>query len=278
MINTNAKVLIWDIEVLPEVVWGYPTRRNNEAIKLRTIKDQSILSVSSAWLHDYQFSGEKSIEYKDVISFWNPVAKFTLNKFGLSWKMHDDKKLCKYIWNLIDEADVIVHHYGDNFDLPKMMARFMYYGMGRPSPVETIDTKKIYSKIGLPSKKLDEIARYLDIEGKKGSHGDLWFDMYNGSEEAREAMKVYNNQDVKVTAEVLLKVFPYVDNHTSLAKYNSEGYQVCDCGSDKYESRGYWSAKKRFRKKYQCNVCTKWFSSSKSWSTLEEAKAAPKGC
>lgn len=262
-INTKAKILIWDIEVLPEIIWGYPTHRSNEAIKLKTIQDQTILSVSSVWFSDYQKKGDKAIAYKDVLNF---------DTNG----MHDDYALCKYIWDLLDEADIVVHHYGDNFDVPKVMARFMFYGMGAPSSFETMDTKKLYSKIGLPSKKLNEIGRYLGVGEKDGSHGDLWFDMYNGCPKARDAMRKYNNKDVSLTAEILLKVLPYIKAPTSLNKYNGTG-KACTCGSHNYQSRGVQATRNKFKKRYQCQDCGSWFASDKSFTTKEEAEQAPKG-
>lgn len=259
-INTEAKILVWDIEVLPEIVWAYPTRRSNEAIKLKTIQDQTILSVSSVWLNKYQDKGAKAIEYEDVFQD----------------DMHDDRELCQYIWNLLDEADVVVHHYGDMFDVPKMMARFMYYDMGAPSYFESMDTKKLYNKIGVPSKKLTEIGRYLEVGQKEGSHGDLWFDMYNGCKKARKAMRKYNDQDVKLTADILLKVLPYATNATSLSKYNGPT-KACQCGSTDYYEEGVSATRGRFKKRYVCNTCGSQFKSDKSFITRYQAQLAPKG-
>jgi len=266
MINTDARVLIYDIEVSPERVWAYPGKRINEAIKLETISDQFTLSVAYCWLDEYQKKGKKAVQYIDLSSF----PEYKKN-------MEDDRALSLAIWHLFDKADVLVGHYSINFDTPKMVARFMYHDLGMPSSFEQIDTKRMYSKVGLPSKKLDEIARYFDMDRKEGSHSDYWLRCIGGDEKAWKLMKNYNIQDVAMTADIMLKVFPYYAPPVSLAKYNSAGKLLSPCGSENYQSRGVSATNKGFRKRYQCQVTAGWFPGTKYFKTREEALAAPKG-
>ena len=58
-------------------------------------------------------------------------------------KTRDDKRVLQSIWKLLDEADIVIGHNGDRFDLRKLNARFIDNDINPPSPFRTIDTLKV---------------------------------------------------------------------------------------------------------------------------------------
>src|SRR4029078_8668904 len=75
-------------------------------------------------------------------------------------KNQNDKRIVKNLWKLLNEADVVIAHNGDRFDLPKINARFLIHQIKPPSHYETIDTlKTARRKFGLTSNKLDYITK-----------------------------------------------------------------------------------------------------------------------
>lgn len=271
----KPKILIYDIEVSPEVTLGYPTRRNNESIKLRTLVDQQIFSVSYKWLGDKKTKFKSIWDYK---SFRAPKDERDI------LRNLNDKYLVKDIRDLLDEADIVIGHYSNNFDNPKVMARIAYHRMDAPSFFEEIDTKRLVSQLGQPSNKLDEAGRYYDLGRKDGDHASLWFDCLMGDKVAQRAMMKYNNQDVELTENLFNFVLPYLKRGPSLAKYfvtHSSDFKTkcaCEsCGSTEYSSKGVSASRMSFKKSYKCTNCGSRFNGRNTFKTHEEALSAPKG-
>jgi len=58
----------------------------------------------------------------------------------------NDKYLIKELWDVFDQADIIIAHHGDGFDIKKSNARFVFHNLQPPSPYKSIDTLKIARK------------------------------------------------------------------------------------------------------------------------------------
>ncbi len=41
----------------------------------------------------------------------------------------DDDRIIKHLWQLMDQADIVVAHNGKRFDVPKMNSRFILAGL-----------------------------------------------------------------------------------------------------------------------------------------------------
>lgn len=275
MKHNTPKILIYDIEVTPESILGYPTRRNNESIKLKTLVDQQIFSVSWKW------RGEKKTHFKSI---WDLSSFVTPKDPRDILRDVNDMELVSLIRDLMDEADVVIGHYSNNFDNPKTMARIAYHRLEVPSAFEELDTKRLSSQLGQPSNKLDEIGRYYGLGRKDGDHASLWYDCLMGDKKAQKKMMMYNNQDVILTEDVFDFLIPYLKKAPNLAKYFIDyGVQfklscVCEmCGSDDYVSKGVRSTRTSFRKDYKCNECGNRFAGNNLFKTHNEALAAPKG-
>ena len=118
----KSKVLVIDIETSPILgsVWGLWQQN----LSLEMIKDDwYILSFAAKWL------GEKEIIYRD--------CRETLE---------NDKLLMTEIHALLSQADYVIAHNGDKFDIKKINARLIMNGFPPPSPYKTIDTLKIAKK------------------------------------------------------------------------------------------------------------------------------------
>ena len=116
----KSRVLLFDIENSPNIgyVWG---KFEQDVIDFQ--KEWYMLSFAYKWL------GDKT------------VKAFSLPDFK-SYKKDktDDKELLKELWKLLDEADVVVGHNSNSFDIRKTNARFIANGFTKPSPYKTVDT------------------------------------------------------------------------------------------------------------------------------------------
>ena len=87
--------------------------------------------------------------------------------------LDNDFFLVKDLRNLFDEADVLIAHNGDRFDVRKAQARMVAYSMKPPSRYQTIDTLKAARKyFKFESNRLNDLGQYLGI-GKKLAHYGL---------------------------------------------------------------------------------------------------------
>jgi len=146
----------------------------------------------------------------------------------------DDKRIVQSMFEVLDEADVIIAHNGDQFDIKKIIARGMIHGLTPPSPFRKIDTLKIARREGLfDSNKLDELAKFLQLKGKEETGGmQLWIDCMNGVPEAWDKMLSYNIQDIRVLEDVYRKIRHYDSKHPNIGQYYRDGKQRCTvCGT-----------------------------------------------
>lgn len=186
------KVLILDIETAPMLgyIWGL----YDQNIPLNMlVSDWFILSWTAKWL------GEDKIIYKDQ-----------RNKKGKS--LHNDKSLLIPLWNLIDEADIIITQNGNSFDLKKLNSRFLENNLGVPSHYKKIDTYLLAKKhFNFTSNKLEYMSKKFNKKYKKQSHDDfsgfkLWDECLKGNIKAWKSMEKYNNFDVLATEELFLNL------------------------------------------------------------------------
>src|ERR1019366_3081154 len=96
---------------------------------------------------------------------------------GYKRDKESDKALVKELWRMMNDADIIIAHNGDGFDIKKSNARFIIHGLLPPATYKTIDTLKIarrHFKFG--SNKLNDLGVTLGL-GKKLPHtgAHLWF-------------------------------------------------------------------------------------------------------
>lgn len=251
--NAAAKVLLLDIETSPLEVYCWGLFDQN--IGLNMIKeDWSVLSYSAKWLDDSKMYYEDNRNSKNV---------------------RDDKKLLKGIWDLLDQADVVVGQNSDRFDLKKLNARFIKHEMGKPSPYRTMDTLKMAKKsFAFTSNKLEYMSSNLAPDQKKSSHKkfpgmELWTECLNGNTEAWKEMEKYNKQDVFALEAVYKKLAPWGVT-VNFDIYNDQVSIQCNCGSFHLTKRGYAYSKAGKFAKLQCQECGAWHQDKQNLLTKEK--------
>jgi len=209
------KILIFDIETAPlrafvfqMSVWGGNVRDD------QVITEWFMLTWSAKWLFDDK-----------VYS-----AKLT----GEEARVEDDSRITKSLWNLINEADIIVAHNGGRFDVPNINTRFLMNGLPPCAPYQQIDTKKIASKqFGFTHNSLNGLAKIFNLPQKLDTDFELWKRCLNGEKKALLEMETYNKQDVEILEEVYLRLRPWVKSHPNVALYVEADRPICThCGSD----------------------------------------------
>ena len=236
--TTKPRILFWDIETSPVLawVWGYYDQN-----VLGIVEDSHLLSIA------YKWDGDKDVTF----------LRKSLSK-------GNDAALVKQVWYLLDEADYVIAHNGDKFDQKKANTRFLHYKLGLPSAYVQIDTLKEYRRhFNMPSYKLNEIAKFLQLGGKVQHAGfALWLGCMANDEASWAKMKEYNLHDVALLEEVFNELRPY-SGHPGVASAPANmqqwtGLSTCTklgCGSPNIIKRGTHRTKANVFQTYQCADC-----------------------
>ena len=210
------KILILDIETSP--MKAYVWKRWKENISLdQTISEWFCLCWSAKWLYSNEV-------YSNVLT---PDEV----------KSEDDNRIMKSLWDLLDEADIVVTHNGDMFDIPKINSRLIVNNLPPVSPYFSIDTCKICKKqFGFSSNKLDALASYFGFKHKLDTDFNLWKSCLEGDITALNYMEEYNKQDVILLEEVYIKLRPWIKGHPNIGNFMNDDIVRCACcGSNNME-------------------------------------------
>ena len=178
---------------------------------------------------------------------------------------HDGKeKMVGDLWQLLDDADAVIHYNGRSFDIPHVNREFLEMEMLPPSPYKQIDLLRAVKKqFRFPSNKLEYVAGALDVGEKLKHEGfDLWRRCMADEESAWKLMRQYNVNDVAITELLYERILPWIPNIPSFAAHAQE--RVCPaCGSKDLQARGWaYTQQSRYRR-YQCTACGKWSRGTK---------------
>lgn len=234
---SKPKILIFDIETSPNLgyVWG---KWEQNVIEFK--EEWHMLSFSAKWLGGKQ------------------ITKGLCDYPGYKKDKDNDKALVLELHKLFDEADIIVAHNGDQFDIKKTQMRFSFHRISPPSPFKTVDTKKIAKKyFAFNSNSLNDLGLTLGL-GKKEKHDgfDTWTGCMAGNKTSWNIMKKYNAEDVLLLEKIYLHFLPWMGGHPNLSQ--TLGYVCPKCGSDKLHSRGYSASLTGIFNRFQCQDCGGW--------------------
>jgi len=238
----DARILLLDLETAPNLgfVWG--------------IWEQNVIDVKKSW-YLLSFAAKWANERKTHVRCLPDYPRFKSHK-------EDDKHLIADLWKLLDEADVVVAHNGDRFDIRKANARFVAHGLPPPSPYKSVDTLKIARKhFKFDSNRLDDLGKYLGV-GRKIPHTGkhLWLGCMNGDKKSWKTMRRYNTRDVTLLERVYFKLRPWTTTHPNLTFFSRrpEECPVCESGAIKNTGFNYTRTGKRQRA--TCKSCGHRFS------------------
>lgn len=180
-----------------------------------------------------------------------------------SRRQHNEKKLVKMLWDVFNEADVLVAQNGDKFDIKVANTLFQKYNLPPPSPYKTVDTLKLAKKHFRFSKNnLDYLARVLLGEKKKPTEAGLWFDCMNGDEKALKRMEEYCRHDVYLLMGVYDRLKSFHTGHPNHNIYNGTSHKCPVCGGNT-QKRGVMVTRVGKYQRYQCTSCGAWSKGEK---------------
>jgi hypothetical protein len=169
----------------------------------------------------------------------------------------DDSRIVKSIWDIVNEADVLIAHNLVRFDMRKITARFIQHGLPKPRAYRTIDTLKQAQKhFAFSSHKLDYLNKIFSLRMKEDTDFQLWIDCENGEKEALAYMLHYNESDINALEDLYLKLRPYMTSHPNLGVYVDDTSPMCPhCQSTDLVRDGIYTTNVSVFPAYRCLNC-----------------------
>lgn len=242
---SDLKILHIDIEVFPAQVYTYDLYQPIISYK-QIIEPSRIMCFAARWDHQ------------------------KTTRFYAEW---DEESMLQRLWDLVDEADVIVGYNSRRFDYPWITGELMAHGFSKPSPVHHIDLYQVIKRnTRFLSKKLDYVSERL-IGDKKIDVNTLQLarECYSEDEkfraQARKKMARYNKQDVDLLPRLLDDLRSFVKMPHPISSENP--FACHSCGSTDLQRRGTVKTLVSEYQRYRCNSCGSWFRGTQRSSSTE---------
>lgn len=241
-----SRVLLLDIETSPNIGYTWGTF---ETDVIEVMRPWHLLSFAYKWLG----GPTKCIALCDKKGY----------KPGC-----EDGAILQDLWDILNEADVVVAQNGDEFDIKKINTRFVHAGMQPPSPYRTVDTLKVArGRFAFNSNRLNDLGQFLGCGEKMKHQGfGLWKGCMEGDRKAWATMKAYNIKDVDLLEKLYLKLRPWAANHPNVAICKDR--KCPRCGSSKMQQRGTAFVQNSKVKRYQCMSCGSWSRGEKEETAI----------
>ena len=232
--DSGMKVLVLDIETCP--IEAYVWHLFGDYVSLDQVKQPTrILCWAAKW------------EDSDEV-------------FICSGRTHDHEDMIMEAWDLIDEADAIIHFNGTQFDMKHLNREFVELGLAPPSPYKNIDLlRTVKRQFKFPSNKLDYVAGVLLGEHKLDTGGfGLWKRVLEDDAEAWKQMEDYNVEDVLLTERLYKRIQGWIPAHPNRALWiEDQSDPICpNCGGRHLVKRGIERpARVNAYQRYKCKDC-----------------------
>lgn len=231
------RILFLDIETAPHKVYCWALFDQNIAIN-QIVESGYTLCWAAKW------HGQRKLMFDSI-------------------RRSGARRMVKRIYNLINEADALVHYNGLKFDIPTLNQEFIQQGLTPPAPSYQIDLYQTAKrKFRLASNKLDFVAQTLKLGRKLPNKGmELWRGCMDGDAASWATMERYNKQDVRLLERVYTKLLPWIPRHPNLGNFAGRADTCPHCGGHHMRSEGMRFADQRMYRRLHCMDCGGWAKS-----------------
>lgn len=246
---TEPRILLYDIETLPNVGWFWQARTDY-------IRHDQLLWESEAICFGAKWYGDDFTYWWREEDMWSPLGE------------------------MMAESDAVVTFNGDKFDRRRMNqenAKRRLPVLAKPMSIDL--SKVVRREFGLYSNSLAYTLKYFGLPHKGDSGGSkTWIDILKpriglskpGNREEREAWKTmeqYNRLDVERMEPLLDFLRPYLPPSMTLNRNFDVGEEGCpSCGSQAFKPQGFRYNAAGTYQRYVCGDCGRWFQDGRAVS------------
>ena len=152
------------------------------------------------------------------------------------WEVGGADAMLRKIWDLYDEADIVVGHNIRSFDDKHLKGAWLEMGLPSPRPWQTVDTLSIARReFGFESKTLDALCKRLGVAAKTDAYDKKVAEAaIAGDVEAQQRLLAYNAGDITATIGLYDRLRPYIKGHPHLGLGIGEDRACPNCGGTKF--------------------------------------------
>ena len=215
----DPNICLIDVESTPMMGYFYD---RHEPRFVHVVQESYLLSFAYKWIGRNE-----------------PARVVSQRQFKTAFKKDrtDDSRVAKALHEIHEEADLLIAHNADRFDIRKIQDSYFRNKLPRPDTTATVDTLKVIKKETKRSKNsLDHITSELGI-GEKLKHPgmELWIACMGGDQAAWQTMEDYNIHDVDPLLEGLylyMRDNNWIRNHPNMASKTGRMAACTICGKD----------------------------------------------
>lgn len=206
------KRLFFDIETSPNIGFFWEAGYKKDIPYDNIIKERSIICICYKWEHSSKV-------------------------YSITWdSKQSDKAMIKAFIRIANDADELVGHNSDRFDLKWIRTRCLFHGIPMLPEYTTVDTLKISKgKFRFNSNRLDYVAKYLGVGAKNNKSGfDLWKGvLMDNNKKALKDMVDYCKNDVIILENVFKRLNDHVKQKSHVGVIEGEYRWSCPkCGGN----------------------------------------------
>lgn len=169
----------------------------------------------------------------------------------------DDYGILVELREAMSQADLIIGHNSDSFDIKKINYKFVKHGLEPLDLPPTVDTLKAARKyLRSSSNSLYYLAKEFGVPMKVDlPKGTMW-KADDGCEKSLDVLFKYCKGDIKAGANLYFKLLPYIKNHPNINKTTNGPKTACgSCGSKNVSKNGTRKTRTAVYQRYLCNDC-----------------------
>ena len=243
--SRGIKRLFWDVETSQNIFTGFSAGYNKTINAADIIHERAIICLC------YKWEGAKQVHSLE----WEPSK----NGWG-----GNDKPIVEAFAPIAEEADELVAHNGDKFDMKWFNTRHLFHGLDPVPIAKTVDTLVIARRrFYFNSNRLDYIAKYLGLGGKNHTDISLWTDiLFAHCPKAMNTMVRYCKKDVVLLEKLYHLLSPYHAPKTHVGVINgNERWSCPHCGSENVKKKKTNTTAKGIEQhQMQCKDCGRYYS------------------
>lgn len=232
--------LFWDIETSPNLTLTFRIGHDVTILPEAIVRERAIICIC------YKWEGERKVH-------------------EVHWdRNQNDRDLLEAFLPVAAEADELVAHYGDRFDLPWLRTRCLIHRLPPIPTFKTIDTKAWASRnFYFNSNKLDYISEVMGHGRKAKTEFSLWkrITLFNDPK-ALAYMIRYAKRDVRLLEKAYHDMEPRVAPKSHQGVMAGRDKWTCPrCGTHRVKkSKTMTTAAGTVKHQMKCHACHGYFS------------------
>ena len=222
--TVSARVVTLDIERIPGRVrtWHLGFTIEGDVWDLNALKD-----ITRRRIH-----ADDMIEWpRTICAAWKWYDAPEV-EFAAEWEVGGYDGFMRAVWEVFDQADLIIGHNADRFDARHLMGGWAEMGLPAPSPCKVVDTLKIArGTFAYESNTLDALNKRLGIDAKTDKYDSrVAKAAVAGDKEAQDRIRFYNMGDIAASEALFDRLRPYARNIPHLGMWTDDELACPSCG------------------------------------------------